>query len=130
MVDVGVDVSRELERVDREIRDLPAWLPGAALSIDGGLNRHPMPSETALPLLETARAAAVDLACGRLRAGARPGASDGNFTGALGIPTLDGLGAVGGGRTRGEYVDVGMMANRAALLAGLIERLRPGSPRS
>jgi glutamate carboxypeptidase len=123
-VDVRAWNSDELNRVDQAIRSLPARLPGAALTIAGGLNRYPMPSETALPLLEMARAAAIDLGIAAPDGVRAPGASDGNFTGALGVPTLDGLGAVGGGsHARGEYVDVALMPDRAALLAGLVERL-------
>lgn len=123
-VDVRAWSSAELNRVDRAIRSLPARLPGAVLTIAGGLNRYPMPSETALPLLEMARAAAIDLGLAAPEGVRAPGASDGNFTGALGVPTLDGLGAVGGGsHARGEYVDVALMPDRAALLAGLVERL-------
>jgi len=123
-VDVRAWTSAELDRVDQAIRSLPARLPGATLAIGGGLNRYPMPQEVALPLLEVARAAAVDLGVPPPEGGWAPGASDGNFTGALGIPTLDGLGAVGGGsHARGEYAEVSMMPDRAALLAGLVERL-------
>jgi glutamate carboxypeptidase len=129
-VDVRAWTSAELDRVDQAIRSLPGWLPGASLAIGGGLNRYPMPSDVALPLLEVAQAAAVDLGVPPPEGGRAPGASDGNFTGALGIPTLDGLGAVGGGsHARGEYVDVSMMPDRAALLAGLVERLLDRSPR-
>jgi glutamate carboxypeptidase len=123
-VDVRAWSADELDRVDRGMRSLPARLAGAALTVDGGLNRYPMPAEVARPLLETARAAAVDLGIPPPAGGRAGGASDGNFTGALGIPTLDGLGAVGGGaHARSEYVDAAMMPDRAALLAGLIERL-------
>jgi glutamate carboxypeptidase len=128
-VDVRAWTSAELDRVDQAIRSLPARLPGASLAIGGGLNRYPMPLEVALPLLEAAQAAAVDLGIPPPEGGRAAGASDGNFTGALGIPTLDGLGAVGGGsHARGEYVDVSMMPDRAALLAGLVERLLDRSP--
>jgi glutamate carboxypeptidase len=123
-VDVRAWSPAELDRVDRSIRGLTTRLPGAALTVAGGLNRYPLPSQVALPLLETARAAAADLGIPPPKGVRAPGASDGNFTGALGVPTLDGLGAVGGGsHARSEYVDVTMMPDRAALLAGLIERL-------
>ena len=59
-----------------------------------------------------------------LPAGSVGGASDGNFTAALGIPTIDGLGAVGGGaHARHEHVRIDALPLRAALVAGLIERL-------
>jgi glutamate carboxypeptidase len=129
-VDVRAWTVTELDRVDQGIRSLRARLPGASLAVGGGLNRYPMPAATALPLLEAARATAVDLGIPPPAGERAPGASDGNFTGALGIPTLDGLGAVGGGaHSRAEYVDVAMMPDRAALLAGLVGRLIEGLPR-
>lgn len=132
---VAIDVRAwncgELDRVDQAIQSLSPRLPGAVLTIGGGLNRYPMPEENALPLLAMAQAAAVDLGLTTPEGAYAPGASDGNFTGALGIRTLDGLGAVGdGSHARGEYVEVASMPDRAALLAGLIERLldEPGHP--
>ena len=56
------------------------------------------------------------------------GGSDGNLTAALGVPTLDGLGAVGGRpHARSEHTDVRQMPDRAALLAALIGRIRQGA---
>jgi glutamate carboxypeptidase len=56
--------------------------------------------------------------------GSTGGASDGNFTAAMGVPTLDGLGAVGdGAHSLEEFVDVSSLPERAALIAGLIQRL-------
>ena len=56
-----------------------------------------------------------------MQEGAAGGASDGNFTAALGIPTLDGLGAVGdGAHARHEHVDVASLTDRAALAAALL----------
>ncbi len=58
------------------------------------------------------------------------GGSDGNFTAAIGVPTLDGLGAVGGGaHADHEYVLVDTMPERAALIAGLVELICSASPR-
>lgn len=129
-VDVRAWTRAELDRVDRGIRELVPRLPDAALSVDGGVNRYPMMPAVALPLLELAKAAAKDIGLAPPEGVHAPGASDGNFTAALGVPTLDGLGAVGGGaHARGEYVDVGLMPDRAALLAALVERLL-AAPRS
>lgn len=123
-VDVRAWTRGELDRVDRGIRGLTTQLPGATLTVGGGLNRYPLPEEVALPLLDIARSAAIDLGVQPPDGAHAPGASDGNFTGALGVPTLDGLGGVGGGsHARSEYVEVAMMPDRAALLAGLVERL-------
>jgi glutamate carboxypeptidase len=75
-------------------------------------------------LYDLGRQVAADL--GRsLAEGATGGASDGNFTAALGVPTLDGLGAVGdGAHAAHEHVDASALPWRAALLAGLIAGLR------
>jgi glutamate carboxypeptidase len=123
-IDVRAWSSEELERVDRLIRSLPARLDGARLTLAGGLNRHPLPVESSLALFDVAQAAAADLGLALLEGAWAPGASDANFTAAVGAPTLDGLGGVGGGsHARSEYVDVTQMTQRAALLARLIERL-------
>jgi len=60
----------------------------------------------------------------QIEEGSTGGASDGNFTSALGVPTLDGLGAVGdGAHAIDEYVDIDSLPRRAALVAGLIATL-------
>lgn len=123
-VDVRAWTRDELDRVDRGIRALAPVLPQAVLAVDGGVNRYPLLAPVALPLLELAQAAAKDLGLPPPEGAHAPGASDANFTGALGVPTLDGLGAVGGGaHARGEYIDVTQLPDRAALLATLVERL-------
>ncbi|GAA4701306.1 M20 family metallopeptidase [Phytohabitans rumicis] len=123
-VDVRGWTRAELDRVDREIHCLTPLLPEAGLTVDGTVNRYPMTPDLALPLLDLARAAAKDIGLPPPEGAHAPGASDGNFTAALGVPTLDGLGAVGGGaHARDEYVDLSRLPERAALLAGLIERL-------
>ncbi|GAA3079832.1 M20 family metallopeptidase [Streptosporangium carneum] len=123
-VDVRAWSREELDRVDQRIRKLSPCLAEATLSVDGGINRYPLTPEAALPLLAMAQAAAKDIGLPPPDGAHAPGASDGNFTGALGVPTLDGLGAVGGGaHARGEYVDVRAMPDRAALLAALVERV-------
>jgi glutamate carboxypeptidase len=123
-VDVRSWTRDELDRVDKMIRTLQPRLAEALLSIDGGVNRYPLTPAVALPLLHTARAAAADIGIPTPDGAHAPGASDANFTGALGVPTLDGLGAVGGGaHARSEYVDVTAMPDRTALLAALVTRL-------
>jgi glutamate carboxypeptidase len=92
--------------------------------IEGGVNRYPLLPAVAQPLLEVAQAVAKQLGLPPPGGAHAAGASDGNFTAALGVPTLDGLGAVGGHpHARGEYVDVTLLPDRTALLAGLVERL-------
>ncbi|AEB45998.1 M20 family metallopeptidase [Micromonospora maris] len=121
-VDVRAWSKAELERVDHAIRRLQPHLSEATLTVCGGINRYPMPAELAQPLLEMARSAALALGMPELVGAYAAGASDGNFTAALGVPTLDGLGAVGGGaHSADEYVCLDRMPERTALLAGLVE---------
>jgi len=123
-VDVRIASVEEGERVTRMIKGLHPELVGSRLEIRGGISRPPMErtTETAR-LFETARSIAATLGV-ELREGSTGGASDGNFTSALGIPTLDGLGAVGGGaHAIDEWVDVASLPQRAALLAQLVTTL-------
>jgi glutamate carboxypeptidase len=123
-IDVRAWSRDELHRVDKAIRALTPRLPGVTLTLGGGINRYPLQTAVSMPLLEMARAAAADLGMPAPEGAHAAGASDANFTGALGVPTLDGLGAVGGGsHARDEYADVTMMPDRAALLAALIGRI-------
>jgi glutamate carboxypeptidase len=123
-VDVRAWTAAELDRVDGQLRRLVPLLDGARLSIEGGVNRYPLRPEVSWELLTAARLAAADIGLPPPDSAHAAGASDANFTGALGVPTVDGLGAVGGGsHARGEYVQVGRMPERAALLAALLQRL-------
>ncbi|MGN9909064.1 M20 family metallopeptidase [Phytohabitans sp. LJ34] len=123
-VDVRAWTPAELDRVDRELRALRPHVRGAKLVLEGGVNRYPMTPDVARPLLEVAAAAAKDLGLPPVEGAYAPGASDANFTAALGVPTLDGLGAVGGGaHARGEYIEVRHLPERAALLAAVMESL-------
>ncbi|PYS40117.1 MAG: hypothetical protein DMG14_11615 [Acidobacteria bacterium] len=121
-VDVRIASAEEAGRVAKMIQGLSPELSGARLEIRGGINRPPMVRNTETArLFEAARAIAAQLGVD-LQEGATGGASDGNFTSALGIPTLDGLGAVGGGaHSIDEWVDLESLPLRAALIAGLIE---------
>ncbi|RKR86871.1 glutamate carboxypeptidase [Micromonospora pisi] len=123
-VDVRAWTRAELERVDQAIRGLVPFLPEATLAVQGGINRYPMSPELARPLLELAQSIAGQLGTPNLGGAHAAGASDGNFTAALGVPTLDGLGAVGGGaHSADEYVCLDRMPERTALLAGLVDTL-------
>jgi glutamate carboxypeptidase len=115
----------ELQRVDRGMRALRPHHAEAGLVVDGGgLDRPPWEPESSLPLLAEVQAAAMEIGL-EPPAGVRSaGGSDGNLTAAVGVPTLDGLGAVGAHpHGRGERVDVTVMPDRVALLAALIKRL-------
>lgn len=128
-VDVRAWTRLEQERIDRAFRALSPVIPGAALEILGGVNRPPFEEEQARALYERARAVAGRLGIpvpGSARVG---GASDGNFTAGLGVPTLDGLGAVGGGaHALSEHALEEFIDGRVALLAGLMAAILQGRP--
>jgi glutamate carboxypeptidase len=123
-IDVRISSMDEAEKLTREIRGLSPYLSGSTLQVRGGINRPPMERTAATArLFEIAQSVAADIGL-ELKEGATGGASDGNFTAAVGIHTLDGLGAVGDfAHGQEEYVDVQSLPLRAALLAGLIERV-------
>jgi glutamate carboxypeptidase len=123
-IDVRVTSMEEGERIALEIKQLAAEVRGARLEIRGAITRPPMErsSDTAR-LFESARRLAGEIGID-LKEGSTGGASDGNFTAALGVPTLDGLGPVGGGaHAVDEWVDIDSLPERAALVAGLIRQL-------
>lgn len=120
-VDVRVEHPDEKGRLESSMRGLEPILEGATLDVEGGLNRPPMHSSASEALFPVAQEAAERLGLGAVEGIAVGGGSDGNFTAALGIPTLDGLGAVGGGaHADHEYVEVATMPVRAALVAGVV----------
>jgi glutamate carboxypeptidase len=124
-LDVRVAEPAEADRVDQELRALTATMPGTTLSVSGGPNRPPLPTTATAALFEQAQEAADSLRLSALDGVVVGGGSDGNFTGAVGCPTLDGLGAVGdGAHAEGEHVRTDAMPERAALLATLIGLLR------
>ena len=124
LIDVRAEDPNESARVDEAMKGLQPHIPGAELELLGGFNRPPMPASASTQLLHIAESVALDLRLGEISAVAVGGGSDGNFTAAAGVPTLDGLGAVGGGaHADHEWVDATAMVDRARLLAGLIERI-------
>lgn len=129
-VDCRMWTAAEQERVDRDLRALTPVEPRASIQVTGGPNRPPLPGESSAALFARAGRVAARLDLGRLEGAGVGGASDGNFTAGLGIATLDGLGAVGGGaHALHEHVLVAMLAPRTALLAGLVADLvHRGSP--
>ncbi|MEW1643806.1 M20 family metallopeptidase [Streptomyces sp. NPDC091219] len=120
VVDVRVESAAEKERVESAFAALAPHLDEAVITVSGGVGRPPMPESAVAGLFAVARRLLPGLE-GR----AVGGGSDGNFTAALGVPTLDGLGAVGGGaHADHEYLLVGSMAERAGLVAGLADAIR------
>ena len=121
----------DAERIGREITALRADDPRTRVAVTGGINRPPMErTADVVRLFELARAVAEGQGW-KLEEGMTGGGSDGNFTAALGVPTLDGLGAVGdGAHALHEHVVIKDLAPRAALVAGLLERLGDNGWRS
>ncbi len=108
-------------QLEESIRDLQPVLSGAKLELTGGINRPPMErSEKNLALYELAKRCAAEFNID-LREGTVGGGSDGNFTAALGVPTLDGLGVDGAGaHAEHEHIILADIPRRAALLTRLI----------
>jgi len=110
----------DMHAVEKKFRALKPVLRGAKLELTGGFTRPPLERRVSEQLFTRAKniAAQMGLALGEGTAG---GASDGNFTAALGVPTLDGLGAVGdGAHSRHEHILAPAMPERAGLLAALL----------
>jgi glutamate carboxypeptidase len=123
LVDLRASSRSEMARLEKRFRALRPSSPGARLEIRGGFSRPPMERRTSAGLFAAARALAAPLG-GQLTEMAAGGGSDGNFTAALGVPTLDGLGAVGAGaHSLGEHIVIRELAPRAALIAGLLATL-------
>ncbi|MFF4195167.1 M20 family metallopeptidase [Nonomuraea sp. NPDC001831] len=124
-VDVRASTVAEQLRVDAAMRALAPVVPGTRLEVEGGPNRPPLEAAMSASLYALAQDLAAGLDVGPLPSAAVGGASDGNFTAGAGCPTLDGLGAVGGGaHADHEHVVVAEMPRRAALLRALIEAVR------
>jgi glutamate carboxypeptidase len=122
-LDVRIQTLTQGKRVVEAIDNLQPVLPGTRLRIEGGLSRPPM-EESPLTLVPFQRAQEIGHEIGlALTAGGTGGASDGNFTAALGVPTLDGMGAIGdNAHAVGEYVQISSLPERAALMAALLTR--------
>jgi glutamate carboxypeptidase len=123
-VDVRAWTAVELLRVDAAIRARTPANPQARIVVSGGPNRFPLEPTHSADLFRLAEEAAREHGLPPVASCSVGGASDGNFTAAMGIPTLDGLGAVGSGaHARSEWVDVASLPARAELVARLVERI-------
>jgi glutamate carboxypeptidase len=123
-IDLRVWKLSDAHRVDRKFRGLRPLDRRTSIQVEGGLNRPPLERTAGIvDLYKRARqiAAGLGVELGEAQVG---GGSDGNFTGALGIPTLDGLGAVGeGAHAPTENIRIDRLADRVALVAHLVESL-------
>jgi glutamate carboxypeptidase len=121
-IDLRVATAADGVEMERRVLALAARTPGCRVTIEGGMNRPPFAETGDIAALHEharglAREAGFDLP-----KQSRGGGSDGNFTAALGIPTLDGLGCPGAGaHVASEHILWRQLAPRAALLAGLLE---------
>jgi glutamate carboxypeptidase len=123
-IDVRVMDAAEQARIEAAMRGLRPHLDGAILEVTGGLNRPPMvrtPQIVALFTHAQSLAAGMGLEVSEAGTG---GGSDGNFTAALGVPTLDGMGVIGdGAHAQHEYVLLSSLPERAALLAAMLRSM-------
>jgi glutamate carboxypeptidase len=122
-VDVRVTRSSDIRRMEQQFRALRPILLGARLEISGGISRPPMERKMGAALFHRAQMLAAQMGM-KLEETASGGGSDGNFTAAIGVPTLDGLGAVGANaHSLRENIIVRALAPRAALIAALLATL-------
>lgn len=123
-IDVRIARLEDAAAIEHAFAELRSVDPRVKLTVTGRINRPPMERTSGVARLY-ALAQEVAGSMGRaLAEGATGGASDGNFTAALGIPTLDGLGAIGDGpHALHEHVVIKELAPRAALVAGLMARI-------
>ena len=124
VIDTRFNNKEAADQVDKALRALQPEVPGVRLEVEGGIDRYPMvKTDGSQELFKKAQGIAAELGFD-LGEGSTGGGSDGNFTSALDIPTLDGLGIPGdGAHAWHEHVRVNQLAPRIALLALLIERL-------
>lgn len=122
-VDVRIAHASDGPRISRRFAGLKAVDKRCTVTVSGGINRPPMErTRGTVRLYEAAQALAAEIGL-TLGEAATGGASDGNLTSAIGVPTLDGMGAVGeGAHARHESVLMEHLAPRTALLAGMLAR--------
>lgn len=120
-IDVRIAQNSEIERIDEAFRNLKPRHPQAAFSIGGAWNRPAMERNeltTSMFRLAQSAASGIGVELGEISVG---GGSDGNFATALGIPVLDGMGAVGAGpHSRSEHIFLSGMVERGAIAAGVV----------
>lgn len=123
-IDLRVWTPEEAERIERALGNLQPTTPGVELEVQGGLNRPPMVRGDAIvKLFNEVRKVGEQLGLD-LREGSTGGGSDGNFTAALGVPTLDGLGIMGdGAHAVHEHILISHLPTQTGLLAAILLEL-------
>lgn len=120
-VDVRVITIDEKEKISEKMNNLKPYLPGARIEVTGGIERPPLERSAEIGALFTrAKSLASEMGISLTEA-STGGASDGNFTAAVGVPTLDGMGVVGEGiHATDEYALLSSLPERAAILAAML----------
>jgi len=128
-IDARAITRADADRVQRTMRSLKPHIPGASIEVTGGFDRPPLErTDGGARLFNQAKAVAAEIGID-LKEGSAGGGSDGNFTAALGVPTLDGFGAIGdGAHALHEHVEVDALVPRAATIAGVLDRLVRARP--
>jgi glutamate carboxypeptidase len=123
-IDVRAPKSADAKYLDRQFRSLKPVDKRCRIEVTGGMNRPPLERTAGVQaLFRKAQRLAGELGV-ELEESSAGGGSDGNFTAALGVPTLDGLGAVGeGAHASSESILINRMADRIALLSKLVRAL-------
>src|SRR5271155_3874312 len=123
-VDIRYGRAADVPRVNRRLHSLRPILKGASVEVRGGADRPPLERTAAVKKLFTVAQSLMQKTGLPLGEASTGGGSDGSFTAALGVPTLDGLGAVGdGAHSPREHVVISKLPERAALIAGLLATL-------
>ncbi|MCE7860453.1 MAG: M20/M25/M40 family metallo-hydrolase, partial [Chloroflexi bacterium CFX2] len=121
-VDVRVLRVEEWDRIESAMKSLKPVLDGTSIEVTGGLNRPPMPFDDVMQAtFRKAQVIAGEIGI-ELKAGGTGGASDANLIAPLGLPVLDGLGAIGEGyHSEREYIFAGSLAQRIKLVSALMK---------
>jgi glutamate carboxypeptidase len=123
-VDVRVETTAEMRRVEAALQSLSPQLPGAGVKTVAISVRQPLERAMSAELFDRLNRHAVDLGLSPLDGVSVGGGSDGNITAGLGVPTLDGLGAVGANaHAEGEWASTSALPQRTALVAALVRDL-------
>jgi glutamate carboxypeptidase len=127
IIDARANTRADAERITAILQAIQPCISGAGIEVTGGFERPPLErSAGVIKLFEMARSVAAELGV-KLEEGSAGGGSDGNLTAALGVPTLDGFGAIGdGAHAPHEHVDIDALVPRAAVIAALLARLARG----
>jgi glutamate carboxypeptidase len=120
-IDIRYTHVADAQKIERQLRAIRPILPGAQVEVRGGINRPPLERTPAVAGLFHHAQKLMRALGQELDETTVGGGSDGNFTAALGVPTLDGLGAIGNGaHSTVEHVAIRSLAERTTLLAGLL----------